>query len=120
MNQEEILRRRTIKRDQILRDNPWILRKSKPDTSETRPQSMLQTKTPKESSMGKSSNKKDTSNRDRSKSKDQNNKDLNSTEKQSGSKLKIKEKDSNPSIFASSVDKKKDKQGRDASSRLRI
>lgn len=113
MSHEEIVRRRSIKRDQILKENPSMLRKMKSDPNE-RPQSMLQTKTTKDGTLSKSS-KKDTTNRDRSKSKDQNNKELTMNEKQSGSKLKQKEKDSNPSILGTST-MKKDKQAREPSS----
>lgn len=142
MTHDEIVKRRTLKKEQILRDNPSYFRKSKPDAGSDRPQSMAQTKTPKESALGRSSKKEtlaSSTNRDRSKSKvyiqlyiirisfidknclnrlkkDQGNKELTINEKQSGSKLKTKEKDSNPSVTGAST-LKKDKTGRETSSK---
>lgn len=69
MTHEEIVKRRMLKREQIFKDNPAILRKTKQDTFD-RPQSIAQNKTPKESTIGRVSKKENLSNtRDRSKSK---------------------------------------------------
>lgn len=71
MTHEEIIRRRMLRKDSILRENPSLLNKNRQDLID-RPQSMMQTKTPKEgNSLAKISKKENNvnPNRDRSKSK---------------------------------------------------